>query len=133
MEPIKSVVEKFLQEQQERLKQKSYRIYEDVMDSYFIYLNSYGPNYISGELEAAWDKAYEIDEQAFIKIVPASEIPSVGYFEFLDYFVPRKLLYYSDSYLNNCKRVLKKFTKWLLENECIDREKFEELMEDLDM
>lgn len=132
MELIKFVADQFLHDQQKRLKEKTFRIYEEVIDSYFLYLNSYGSNYIDGELEEKWEKAYETDEQAFVKIVPASEIASIGYFEFLDYFIKRKLLYYSETYHNNCNRVLKKFTKWLLENKYINQAQYDELMEDFE-
>lgn len=126
METIQVVVAKFLEAQKERLKERTFRDYDSVMDLFCVYLNSYGPNYIDGELEAAWEEAYQTDEAAFVKLAPISEVDSSTYAEFFEYFLIRKVAS-SESFMKDCSRVLKKFSKWIFENKYIDESHYEDL------
>lgn len=128
METIQVVVAKFLEAQRERLKERTFRDYDSVMDLFCVYLNSYGPNYIDGELKESWEKAYRTDEEAFGKLAPISEVTSSEYAEFLEYFVIRKVAG-GESFMKNCARVLKKFSKWLFENEYIDESCYDDLQD----
>src|SRR5699024_5383417 len=91
MNTIQVAVAKFLEAQKKRLKERTFRDYDSVMDLFCIYLNSYGANYIGGELKTKWESAYQTDEEAFVKLAPISEVDSSTYAEFLEYFVIRKV------------------------------------------
>lgn len=123
---IDAVVSQFLQAQKERLSKRTYRDYDSVMDLFVIYLNSYGPNVLQGEEHKKWEKAYENDESAFTKLFSVSYISSYTYADFLEYFVIRKVAS-GESFMKNCVRVLKKFSKWLFEHDYINQLKFENM------
>lgn len=126
MKSIQVAVSKFLDAERERLKERTFRDYDSVMDLFCIYLNSYGPNYIDGELKVTWEKAYETDEEAFVKIAPISEVNSTTVAEFLEYFVIRKVAS-GESFMKTCVRVLKRFSKWLFENDYINDADYDDL------
>lgn len=126
METIHVVVAKYLESERKRLKERTYKDYESVMDLFCIYLNSYGPNYIDGELKERWGEVDRTDSEAFVKIVKISQVTSFNFGEFLEYFVIRKVAS-GESFMKSCIRVLKRFSRWLFENEYINEMHFNDL------
>ena len=126
MKTIKDVTSQFLDAQHKRLKSRTYRDYESVMELFEIYLNGYGPNTLDQAEKERWKQAYQEDEAAFTKLFTIAHVSSHHFEEFLEYFVIRKVAS-GESFMRDCVRVLKKFSKWLDEHHYIDEQEHSEL------
>ncbi len=86
---IKEVFDQFLSEQKSKLAPKTYRDYESVIDLFENQLDGYAWNGID-DGEKAYDEAKK-QKKSFIDLYDHTHIEdNVG--EFLDYFVPRKVM-----------------------------------------
>jgi hypothetical protein len=86
---IKDVFEEFLSEQESRLSPKTYRGYASVIELFEHQLDGYAWNNLSNG-----DKAYKEakkEEKSFIDLYDHTHIER-NVREFLDYFVPRKVM-----------------------------------------
>lgn len=124
MKTIEEVISQFLDDQRKRLKPRTFRDYESVMELFKIYLNSYGPNTLDEAEQEQWKKAYQGDEAAFTKLFTIAHMSLYHVEEFLDYFVIRKVAS-GESFMKDCIRVLKKFSKWLEEHHYINEQEYQ--------
>jgi hypothetical protein len=105
---IKEIFEQFLSEQKSNLAPKTYCDYEYVMDLFEHQLDGYAWNNLDGG-----DKAYdEAQKQG------KSFEDNVG--EFLDYYVPRKVMAGDEFILKTCPRVIRKLLKWMRNKKLVD-------------
>jgi hypothetical protein len=114
MKSIDEILEEFLEAQKNRLKERTFRNYEDIIFLFKTYLNGYGYMYLDEDKGIKWKAAYEKDEEAFTKLFGQEELGEYQMSEFLDYFMIRKVMA-SESHMKNAVRVMKKFSKWLTE------------------
>lgn len=126
MVSIDVALKEFLNDQQERLKQRTYNEYASVIDLFRIYLNSYAYNFLEEEKFEKWKKEFESDEDCYTKLFEPSEITSTEYSDFLGYFVIRKVTS-CKSFMKQAVRVMKKYSKWLLDNDYIDPDRYDDL------
>jgi len=108
---VKEVFEQFLSEQKPKLASKTYCDYESVIDLFKYQLDNYAWNYINGG-EKSCNEAKE-HEKSFIDLYDHTRIKD-NIEEFLDYFVPRKVIAGEEFILKTCPRVIKKLLKWAL-------------------
>ena len=114
---IQEVFEQFLSEQKSKLAPKTYRDYESVMGLFESQLESYAWNNIENG-STAYDKARK-NKKSFIEIYDHTHIESnVG--EFLDYFVPRKVMAGDEFTLKTCPRVMRKLLRWMRSQKLVD-------------
>jgi hypothetical protein len=114
---IKEVFDQFLSEQKSKLAPKTYRDYESVIDLFENQLDGYAWNGID-DGEKAYDEAKK-HKKSFIDLYDHTHIEdNVG--EFLDYFVPRKVMSGDEFILKTCLRVIKKLLKWMRDKKLID-------------
>jgi hypothetical protein len=100
---IKEVFDQFLSEQKPKLTPKTYRDYESVIDLFENQLDGYAWNGID-DGEKAYDEAKK-QKKSFIDLYDHTHIEdNVG--EFLDYFVPRKVMSGDEFILKTCPRVI---------------------------
>ena len=114
---LKDVFEQFLAEQQAQLAPKTYREYASVMDLFAHQLEGYGWNNIP-----QGTKAYEAakkKDRSFIELYNHTHIES-NVREFLDYFVPRKVMAGNEFILKTCPRVIRKLLRWMREKTLVD-------------
>ena len=115
---IKEVFDQFLSEQKSKLAPKTYRDYESVIDLFENQLDGYAWNGID-DGEKAYDEAKK-QKKSFIDLYDHTHIEdNVG--EFLDYFVPRKVMSGDEFILKTCPRVIRKLLKWILNDNYSDR------------
>lgn len=126
MESIDVALKEFLNDQQERLKQRTYNEYASVIDLFRVYLNSYAPNFLEEEKFEKWQEKFESDEACYTKLFEPSEITSTEYSDFLGYFIIRKVAS-GESFMKQAVRVMKKYSKWLLDNDYIDQDHYDDL------
>jgi hypothetical protein len=114
---IKEVFEQFLAEQRSKLAPKTYRDYESVMDLFAHQLDDYAwNNLVHGQ------QAYETAKKkgkSFIDLYDHTPIEE-NVREFLDYFVPRKVMAGNTFILKTCPRVIRKFLRWMREKKLVD-------------
>lgn len=114
---IKEVFEQFLSEQKSKLAPKTYRDYASVIDLFENQLDGYAWNNI-----ADGDKAYDEAQKqgkSFIDLYDHTHIEeNVG--EFLDYFVPRKVMAGNEFILKTCPRVIRKLLTWMRNKKLVD-------------
>ena len=114
---IKEVFSQFLSEQKSKLAPKTYRDYASVIDLFANQLDGYAWNNIDHG-DRAYDKAQK-QGKSFIDLYDHTHIEeNVG--EFLDYFVPRKVMAGDDFILKTCPRVMRKLLRWMREKHLVD-------------
>jgi UDP-glucose 4-epimerase len=114
---IKEVFSQFLSEQKSKLALKTYRDYASVIDLFAHQLDGYAWNNLDNG-DKAYDKAQK-KGKSFIDLYDHTHIAeNVG--EFLDYFVPRKVIAGDDFILKTCPRVIRKLLKWMRERHLVD-------------
>jgi hypothetical protein len=114
---IKEVFDQFLSEQKSKLAPKTYRDYESVIDLFENQLDGYAWNGID-DGEKAYDEAKK-QKKSFIDLYDHTHIKdNVG--EFLDYFVPRKVMSGDEFILKTCPRVIRKLLKWMRDKKLVD-------------
>ena len=114
---IKEVFEQFLSEQKSKLAPKTYRDYKYVMDLFEHQLDGYAWNNLKNG-DKAYDKAQK-QGKSFIDLYDHNHIEdNVG--EFLDYFVPRKVMAGDEFILKTCPRVIRKLLKWMRNKKLVD-------------
>jgi hypothetical protein len=113
---IKDVFDQFLAEQQAHLAPKTYRDYASVIELFERQLEGYAWNTL-----ANGQQAYETAQQKgqrFIELYDHTHIPD-NVREFLDYFVPRKVMASNEFILKTCPRVIRKLLRWMREKKLV--------------
>lgn len=114
---IKEVFDQFLSEQKSKLAPKTYRDYESVIDLFENQLDGYAWNGID-DGEKAYNEAKK-RKKSFIDLYDHTHIEdNVG--EFLDYFVPRKVMSGDEFILKTCPRAIRKLLKWMRDKKLVD-------------
>lgn len=118
---LEDVFARFLKAQQKRLKPRTYRHYEEVIDLFRHCLNSYGYHELDNSSDIAlYERLYFHKNLEFCVIFgPDKILPSLS--NFLNYFMIRKVMA-SEALLQAAGTVTKKFLRWLEENGYIDHE-----------
>ena len=114
MKTIKHVFEEFLEEQQVRLKPRTYGGYEDAIYLFEQCLNSYAYQYLDDKDSKLFDKLYNEKNKEFCELFGPDKIGSSEIGEFLDYFMIRKVMG-SEELMKTVGRVMRKFVKWMNE------------------
>jgi hypothetical protein len=114
---IKEVFEQFLSEQESKLARKTYREYASVIDLFTHQLDGYAWNNLD-DGDKAYDEAQK-KGKSFIDLYDHTHIEeNVG--EFLDYFVPRKVMAGNEFILKTCPRVIRKLLRWMRTKKLVD-------------
>jgi len=118
---LEDVFTRFLKVQQKRLKPRTYRHYEEVVDLLRHCLNGYGYHELDNSSDIAlYERLYFHKNLEFCVIFgPDKILPSLS--NFLNYFMIRKVMA-SEALLQAAGTVTKKLIKWLEECGHIDRE-----------
>ncbi len=127
MKSIASILQAFLDDQEQRLAPDSFEGYENVILSYKSYLNNYGFNALSLSEEKSYMAGKIVSRsgsQEFCEVYGSDLLAAIGFGEYLGYYIPRKVLT-SKSGLKNIAKVLRKLAKWLLSQGYFDRNQFE--------
>ncbi|TFJ91663.1 hypothetical protein [Lentibacillus salicampi] len=128
MKSIDKILEEFLQEQHNRLKDKTYRDYESVIDLFRDYLNMYAPNSLHEDDRKRWEAEFDEDEDCYTRMFGPDYLDESDFEEFLDYFMIRKVAS-SESFMKVAVRVMKKLNKWLFENKYFDQDDYVDAQE----
>jgi len=131
MANIQTIMNEFLQAQNERLKERTYRDYDEVIELFHLYLIGYAYQHLDEEDSEKWQEKYETDEESFVKMFSFDKIDYSTYSEFFEYFIIRKVMA-GEAFMKKAVRVIKKLTKWLKENNHIDQEQYDDLIEYFD-
>jgi hypothetical protein len=121
---LEDVFARFLRDQQRRLKPRTYRHYEEVIDLLRHCLNGYGYHELDSSSDVAlYEKLYFHKNLEFCVIFgPDKILPSLS--NFLNYFMIRKVMA-SEALLQAAGTVTKKLIKWLEDYGYVDREQAE--------
>src|SRR5690625_1843507 len=131
MANIQMILNEFLKAQNERLQERTFREYEEVIEMFQVYLNGYAHQYLDNEDMQKFKEQYETDEESFIKIFGYDKIDLATYSDFFEYFIIRKVMA-GESFMKKAVRVIKKLTKWLKEKKHIDDKQYNDLIEFFD-
>ena len=127
---IDKVFEEFLAEQRRRLKQKTYKRYEDVIELIQDHLNSYAFEGLSKNEVALFDKYFNAEgkeHREFCQLFgPEKIIENLGMF--LNYYLIRKAMAGKD-FLRTAGMVTKKLSQWLTDKGFVSGESAQEGME----
>lgn len=114
---IKEVFEQFLSEHKATLAPKTYRDYASVIELFEHQLDGYAWNNIDNG-QKAYDQAKK-KGKSFIDLYDHTHIEeNIG--EFLDYFVPRKVMAGDAFILKTCPRVIRKLLRWMRTKKLVD-------------
>ncbi len=128
---IQDLMQEFLEKQEERLQSSSFQNYERVLNSYRIYLNRYGPNYLDKNEEAIFDGQIQMVPNAtYCSLLSWEKLGQVDFWEYLNYYIPNKVIA-TRSYLRSIVTVLRKFAKWMLGKGVFDRSHYEEIRDEI--
>lgn len=118
---IDRALDAFLGAQRERLSERTFRNYENVVELLRDSLNGYAYDTLGADDRARWEAAFEAgDEDAYCHIFPPDHIPAhLG--EFLGYFMIRKVMAGEDL-LRASGTVTKRLAKWLRDEGLISAE-----------
>ena len=105
---IEKILEEFLDDKEARLGQSTFDKYETIIHLYKLYLERYWPGHAHGE----YDKITEAGGTYWSTFV--AEDIGEGFTEFLDYFMPNKVLAGTGT-MKAAGTVIKKLNKWLVE------------------
>ena len=114
MKTIKHVFDEFLEEQQVRLKPRTYGGYEDAIYLFEQCLNSYAYQCLDDKDSKLFDTLYNEKNKEFCELFWPDKIESSEIGEFLDYFMIRKVMG-SKELMKTVGRVMRKFVKWMNE------------------
>jgi hypothetical protein len=120
MKTIKEIFDEFLNEQQARLKPRTYRGYEEAISLFEDCLDGYGHNSLSPEDANLFDELYD-EGKEFCEVFGPDRITDSEIAEFLDYFMVRKVVG-SNTLMEIVGRVIRKFVKWMGEKGYMDPE-----------
>jgi hypothetical protein len=111
---ISSVLDEFLQAQQERLAPRTFATYGAVIGLLRSFLDTYGYQSLSETEHQQWQAAYDAgDEEAFCRLFGPQQILD-GMGEFLGYFMVRKVIA-GQELLRGAGTVTKKLAGWMAE------------------
>jgi hypothetical protein len=114
---IKDVFKQFLAEQESKLAPKTYRGYASVIELFGHQLDGYAWNNLTDGAKA-YDKAQK-QGRSFIDLYDHTHIES-NVREFLDYFVPRKVMAGNEFILQTCPRVIRSLLRWMRNKQLVD-------------
>lgn len=114
---IKDVFEQFLSEQESKLAPKTYRDYASVIELFEHQLDGYAWNNLA-DGDKAYDKAKK-KGKSFIDLYDNTHLEE-NVREFLDYFVPRKVMAGNEFILKTCPRVMRQLLKWMKNKKLVD-------------
>jgi hypothetical protein len=114
---IKDVFEQFLAEQESKLAPKTSRGYASVIDLFGHQLDGYAWNNLD-DGDKAYDKAQKQGKR-FIDLYDHTHI-AFNVREFLDYFVPRKVMAGDEFILKTCPRVIRSLLRWMRNKQLVD-------------
>ena len=116
---IEQVLDKFLQDQKPRLKPRTYRRYEEVIELYRHCLNSYGVQDLDQPTDVSlYQRLYDYRELEFCAVFGPDKILK-NLHTFLNFFMIRKVMA-SEELLRAAGTVTKKLALWLEEQEYVD-------------
>jgi hypothetical protein len=118
---IEKVLGRFLKDQRKRLKPRTFRRYEEVIDLFQHCLNGYGHHHLDRSSEVAlYDRLYLQKNLEFCTIFGPDKIPPALH-NFLNYFMIRKVMA-SEALLQAAGTVIRKLVHWLDEHGYIAKE-----------
>jgi hypothetical protein len=122
---IDEVLGRFLAEQRERLSDKTFRRYEEVVQLLRHSLDGYAYSSLDDSERRRWEAEFEAHEEgAFCRLFGPEKIPAhLG--EFLGYFMVRKVIA-GQELLKASGTVTGKLARWLSERGCIDDQSAED-------
>ena len=130
MKTIETVFKEFLDEQRQRLKPRTYRDYEDVVNLFVQYLNSNAYLRLGKEDAERFDVLYNKEGKEYCEIFGPEYIGDSEVEEFLSYYMIRKVSAGVD-FMKASVRVTNKLVKWLHANGYMDDEDYEETEENV--
>lgn len=130
MKTIETVLKEFLDEQRQRLKPRTYRDYEDVMNLFMEYLNSYAYLRLGTEDAERFDTLYKKEGKEYYEIFGPEYIGDFEVEDFLSDYIIRKVSAGVD-FMKASVRVTKKLVKWLHAKGYMDDEVYEEIEENV--
>jgi len=124
---IREAFNGFLETQEQRLKPRTYSDYESVIELFAHSLHGYGWNTLpEGEYNKYMEK-YEKEGKEFADIY-GHELICDNIWEFLGYFMTRKVMAADEFTEKVAPRVIRKLLRWMAEEGLIDRDTMEEYL-----
>ncbi len=126
MKNLKKILNDFLSDQNERLSNSTYNDYRNVIELFEDYLNSYAYMHLPEEEQEDFEEKAIFGEESYCEMYSVDRIGSTEVDLFLTDFLIRKVM--AEKYLmKKTATVLRRFSKWLKNNNYIDDEKFKEI------
>lgn len=129
---IREVFDNFLEAQRQRLRPRTYSDYESVIELFAHSMHRYAWNTLP---EGEYDRFVEEHEKEGREFadVYGHELICPNIWEFLDYFMPRKVMASDDFIEKTAPRVIRKLLRWMAEEGLIDRDTMEEYLPESDI
>lgn len=124
MDNLKKILADFLADQDQRLSKRTYSDYSDVISLFEDYLNSYAYMYLPEEEQDDFEEKAIYGEESYCEMYSIDMLSIIEIDNFMCDFMIRKVM--AEKYLmKKTATVMRRFSKWLKNNEYIDDEKLE--------
>lgn len=126
MDNLKKILDDFLADQDQRLSKRTYNDYSNVISLFEDYLNSYAYMFLPEKEQQNFEEKAIFGEDNYCEIYSIDKLSSMQIDEFMTDFMIRKVM--AEKYLmKKTATVMRRFTKWLKNNNYIDNKKFDEI------
>ena len=128
MKNVDTILDEFLHEQSERLKERTFRDYQDVISLFQDYLNQYAYRFLNEHESEKWETQIDESVDFFTKTFGQDKLVTSVISDFLDYFIIRKVMS-GEEFMKVSIRVMKKLAKWLYENNYVPQDTYDDFKE----
>jgi hypothetical protein len=125
MKTIKEILWEFLDEQQARLRPKTYSGYEEAIAYFRMYLNNFGHRHLNKTETKRYEKLEASQDKKFWEVFGPEHLSSSEIYDFLADFMVRKVDG-SRTLMQTTDRVMSKLVKWLHEKGYMPDKEYEE-------
>lgn len=126
MDDLKTILNDFLADQDQRLSKNTYNDYTNVISLFEDYLNSYAYMFLPEKEQQNFEEKAIFGEDSYCEMYSIEKLSSMQIDEFMTDFMIRKVM--AEKYLmKKTATVMRRFTKWLKNNNYIDNKEFDEI------
>jgi hypothetical protein len=124
MDNLKKILDDFLAEQDQRLSKRTFNDYQNVIELFKDYLNSYAYMFLPEEEQQNFEEKAIYGEESYCEMYSVDKLSSMQIDDFMTDFMIRKVM--AEKYLmKTTATVMRRFSKWLKNNDYISQEKFD--------
>jgi len=124
MDNLNKILDDFLSDQDQRLSKRTYNNYENVIELFANYLNTYAYNNLEVEYQDIFEEKCINGEKSYCEIFSVDKVNFILIEDFMTYFLVKKVMA-GKELIKNTITVMRQLVKWLYNNSYISEEESE--------